>query len=74
MAEKNVMAHENEEIIAKAQDFWTRYQKQITVVLAVVVLAVGGWYAYKNFIVKPNTEKAVDAMYKAEEYYRMDSG
>ena len=73
MAEKNVMAHENEEIIAKAQDFWTRYQKQITVVLAVLVLAVGGWYAYKNFIVKPNTEKAVDAMYKAEEYYRMDS-
>ena len=73
MAEKNVMAHENEEIIAKAQDFWTRYQKQITVVLAVIVLAVGGWYAYKNFIVKPNTEKAVDSMYKAEEYYRMDS-
>ena len=73
MAEKNVMAHENEQIIAKAQDFWTRYQKQITVVLAVLVLAVGGWYAYKNFIVKPNTEKAVDAMYKAEEYYRMDS-
>jgi len=73
MAEKNVMAHENEQIIAKAQDFWTRYQKQITVVLAVIVLAVGGWYAYKNFIVKPNTEKAVDAMYKAEEYYRMDS-
>ena len=73
MAEKNVMAHENEQIIAKAQDFWTRYQKQITVVLAVIVLAVGGWFAYKNFIVKPNTEKAVDAMYKAEEYYRMDS-
>jgi tetratricopeptide (TPR) repeat protein len=73
MAEKNVMAHENEQIIAKAQDFWTRYQKQITVVLAVLVLAVGGWYAYKNFIVKPNTEKAVDAMFKAEEYYRMDS-
>ena len=73
MAEKNVMAHENEQIIAKAQDFWTRYQKQITVVLAVVVLAVGGWYAYKNFIVKPNNEKSVDAMYKAEEYYRLDS-
>ena len=67
------MAQENEQIIAKAQDFWTRYQKQITVVLAVVVLGVGGWFAYKNFIVKPNTEKAVDAMFKAEEYYRMDS-
>jgi len=73
MAEKNVMAHENEEIIAKAQDFWTRYQKQITVVLAVIVLAIGGWYAYKNFVVRPNAEQAVDAMYKAEQYYRMDS-
>ena len=73
MAEKNVMAHENEQIIAKAQDFWTRYQKQITVALTVIVLGVGGWFAYKNFIVKPNTEKAVDAMFKAEEYYRMDS-
>ena len=73
MSEKHVMAHENEQIIAKAQDFWTRYQKQITVVLAVLVLGVGGWYAYKNFIVKPNTEKAVDAMFKAEEYYRIDS-
>ena len=61
------------EIIAKAKDFWTRYQKQITIVLAVVVLAVGGWYVYKNFIVKPKEEKAVDAMFKAEEYYRMDS-
>jgi len=73
MAEKKVVAPENEEIIAKAQDFWTRYQKQITVVLAVVVLAVGGWYGYKNFIVKPKVEKAVDVIYKAEEYYRMDS-
>ena len=25
---------------------------------------------YKNFIVKPNEEKAVDALFKAEEYYR----
>jgi tetratricopeptide (TPR) repeat protein len=74
MAEKkNVMGSENEEIIAKAQDFWTRYQKQITVVLAVVVLAIGGWYGYRNFIQKPKEEKSLDVIYKAEEYYRMDS-
>jgi tetratricopeptide (TPR) repeat protein len=74
MAEKkNVMGTENEEIIAKAQDFWTRYQKQITIVLAVIVLGAGGWYGYKNFVQKPKTEKAIDAMFKAEEYYRMDS-
>lgn len=70
---KHVTEAGNDEIIAKAQDFWTRYQKQITIVLGVIVLAVGGWYGYKNFIVKPNQQKAVDAMFKAEEYYRTDS-
>ena len=74
MAEKkNVTATGNEDIIAKAQDFWTRYQKQITIVLAVVVLGIGGWYGYKNFVQKPKAAKAIDAMYKAEEYYSMDS-
>lgn len=74
MAEKkNTVPTDSDEIIAKAQDFWTRYQKQITIVLAVVVLGVGGWWGYRNFIVKPRAEKAVDAMFKAEDYYRMDS-
>ena len=74
MAEKKkVSAPDSDEIIARAQDFWTRYQKQITIVLAVIVLGVGGWWGYRNFVVKPRTEKAVDAMFKAEEYYRMDS-
>lgn len=74
MAEKkNVTSSGNDDIIEKAQDFWTRYQKQITIVLAVVVLGVGGWYGYKSFVQKPKAAKAIDAMYKAEEYYLMDS-
>src|SRR6185436_17748757 len=74
MAEKkNVLPTDSDEIIAKAQDFWTKYQKQITIVLAVVVLGVGGWWVYSNFVVKPRAEKAVDAMFKAEDYYRKDS-
>jgi len=73
MAEKKNVTGDGDEIIAKAQDFWTRYQKQITAVLAVIVLAVGGWYGYKNFVQKPKAAKAVDAMFKAEEYYAMDS-
>src|SRR5215207_6646639 len=74
MAEKkNVTGTGNDEIIAKAQDFWTRYQKQITIALTVIVLAIGGCFGYKNFVQNPKTAKAVDAMYKAEEYYAMDS-
>jgi len=74
MAEKkNTVPTDSDEIIARAQDFWTKYQKQITIVLAVVVLGVGGWWGYRNFVVKPKQEKAVDAMFKAEDYYRKDS-
>jgi tetratricopeptide (TPR) repeat protein len=73
MAEKKKVTTDGDEIIAKAQDFWTRYQKQITIVLAVLVLGIGGWWAYKNYVVKPKAEKAIDAMFKAEDYYRKDS-
>ena len=73
MAVKKNTGHDNDDIIARAQDFWTRYQKQITVVLAVIVLGAGGWFGYKSFVQKPKAEKSVDAMFKAEDYYRMDS-
>jgi predicted negative regulator of RcsB-dependent stress response len=65
-------AHD-EVIIAKAKDFWTRYQKIIVIVSAVVIIGVGGYYGYKTYIQNPKEEKASDAIFKAEEYYRMDS-
>jgi tetratricopeptide (TPR) repeat protein len=60
-------------IMIKAKDFWERNSKIISIAFVVVVLGVGGYFGYKNFIQKPNEEKAVDVLYKAEEYYRMDS-
>ena len=75
MAEKkNVEAiQSNEEVIAKAKDFWTRYSKIIIGVGGVLLLLVGGYYVYQNYFEKPKEEKAADAMFKAEEYYRLDS-
>jgi TolA-binding protein len=63
----------DEAIIAKAKDFWTRYQKIITIASIVIIVAIGGYYGYKNYILGPKEEKASDAIFKAEEYYRMDS-
>jgi tetratricopeptide (TPR) repeat protein len=60
-------------MMIKAKDFWERNSKIISIAFVVIVLGVGGYFGYKNFIQKPNEEKAVDAMYKAEEYYRLDS-
>ena len=60
-------------MMIKAKDFWERNSKIISIAFVVVVLGVGGYFGYKNFIQKPNEEKAVDTLYKAEEYFRMDS-
>ncbi|HYM93106.1 MAG TPA: tetratricopeptide repeat protein [Chitinophagaceae bacterium] len=62
-----------EVIIAKAKDFWEKYSKPIMIVCAAVIVLIGGYYVYENFFVKPKEEKASDAIFKAEEYYRMDS-
>ena len=38
-----------------------------------VALVAGGWFAYLQFYKNPRELKAQDALFKAEEYYRMDS-
>jgi tetratricopeptide (TPR) repeat protein len=75
MADKKTVnqGDQAELVIARAIDFWERNSKVISVVFVVVILGVGGYFIYKNYIQKPKEEKAVDVSYKAEEYYRMDS-
>jgi pentatricopeptide repeat protein len=75
MAEKqNVQSTDaGEQMIAKAKDFWGKYQKPVMIVCAIIILGGGGWLGYKNFIVAPKEKKAANAMFKAEEYFRIDS-
>src|SRR5687767_9553309 len=63
----------NEAVIARAKDFWTRYQKPVMTAGIIIILLAGGWLVYQKFFKNPKEEKAWDAMFKAEEYYRMDS-
>ncbi len=66
-------ADSNEEVIAKARDFWTRYNKPLLIVCGAIILLGGGYLAYKKFYQGPNEAKAADYSFRAEEYYRMDS-
>ncbi|MFW2476288.1 MAG: YfgM family protein [Sediminibacterium sp.] len=72
MSDKHEVTHD-QQTLAKAQGFWKQYQKIIIGAVAVVVIGFGGWYGYNEFIVKPKEEKAAEALFKAEEYFRMDS-
>lgn len=70
------MSEKHEEInetIAKMQGFWARFQKPLLIVIALVVVGGGGWYAYNEYIIKPKEEKAADTMFKAQQYFSMDS-
>ena len=64
---------ENEHVIDRAKDFWTRYGKLITIVGAAVILLGGGWLAYKYMIIQPKEQKAADAIWKAQDYFAQDS-
>lgn len=75
MSEIKHPAHLEEEKnpIDQLQHFWDRWGKQAGYALLAIVLVVGGIFAYKNLVSEPNEKKAIEAMFRAEEYYRMDS-
>ena len=60
-------------VVAKAKDFWAKYNRPVTIICTVIILVLGGWYIYKNYFKNPKEAKASEAMFKAEEYYRIDS-
>ena len=64
---------QSKDVVLQAQNFWNKNQKNILIALTAIVVLVGGWYGYQQYIVKPNEEKAADAIYKAQEYFAKDS-
>lgn len=72
--QKNVQQQESgEQVLAKAKDFWTRNSKFILIGGGILVLLVGGFWGYLHFVKKPKEAKAMDAMFRAEDYFRQDS-
>jgi TolA-binding protein len=64
---------ENEQVIERAKDFWTKYGKIITIVAAAIIILGGGWLAYKYMVVEPKERKAEEAMWRAQDYFAQDS-
>ncbi len=59
--------------IAQLENAWDKYGKTASYVLVALIVIVGGYFAYKSMVSEPNEKKAVEAMFRAEEYYRQDS-
>jgi tetratricopeptide (TPR) repeat protein len=71
--EQPVEKSTEERVVDSARDFWGKNNKVITYVLAGLVVIVGGYFAYTKFYKAPAEAKAAEAIWKAEDYYRLDS-
>jgi tetratricopeptide (TPR) repeat protein len=67
------VAVESGDTFLKLESFWKKYQKQISIALGVVVVAVVGWYVYQSMILQPKEEQAADAIFKAQQNFAKDS-
>ncbi len=59
--------------IAELHSAWDKYGKQLSIAVVALIVIVGGFFAYRSLVSEPNEKQATEAMFRAEEYYRMDS-
>src|SRR5258708_22449496 len=60
---------EVDDVIGKAVDFWTRFSKPIIYVSSAIILLLGGWWIYRNYVQLPMQEKANDVIFPAESLF-----
>ncbi len=63
----------DQEVVDKALGFWQSYGKKLSIGLAVVIVAIGGYWAYGNFVQQPKEIKANEDIFAAENLFRKDS-
>jgi tetratricopeptide (TPR) repeat protein len=76
MADKKQIPVETVEIkeaTSNLAGFWEKNNKNILIALAAVFVIAGGIVGYKYFIAEPKLAKSNDAIFRAENYFRMDS-
>ena len=73
MSDHKNIENTDQEAVDKALGFWQAYGKKVSVAVAVIVVAVGGFWAYGNFVQQPKEVKANEDIFAAENYFRKDS-
>lgn len=62
---------EEKEIVNKSEAFFEKYKKQLGGALLAIIVIIGGYMLYKEFVVKPRIEKANTELSKPQELFGM---
>lgn len=62
-----------EEVYGKTESFIEDNKKAIIGVIVGIVVIIAGYFAYENFVAKPNEQEAKEMMFMAEQYFAQDS-
>ncbi len=61
------------EVFTNAEFYYEQYKNIIIGVVVVLLVGIGGFLGYKNFVSGPKESKAKDAIVYAQKYFDMDS-
>lgn len=71
---------QNEEVIVDVQEVYSKTETYIeenknmlSTIAAIIIVIVGGYFAYTNFYLAPLQEEAQEEMFMAEKYFALDS-
>jgi len=61
------------EVSGQAENFYSKYQRQIVMIGGGLLVIIGGWLAYKFAYLQPRQKQAVEQMAQAEYQFQRDS-
>lgn len=62
-----------EEVYGKTETFIEENKNGIISVVVGIIVVIGGYFAYSNFVAAPNEKEAKEMMFMAEQYFQQDS-
>ena len=62
-----------ESALSRTEQYIEDNQKSLSIIIAAIIIIVGGYLAYQKFYVSPKETEAVKEMFVAEQYFAKDS-
>ncbi|MCC6252090.1 MAG: tetratricopeptide repeat protein [Bacteroidia bacterium] len=62
-----------QEVYSKAERYIEENRKSLAIIVGALVLVIGGYFAWKQFYLKPLEDEAQTTMFMAQKYFEQDS-